>query len=43
MSQEDKQCLNSLIEETKLVEEKYQLPTLWKKGNQNLLNNCKQL
>ena len=38
MSQEDKQCFNSLIEETKLVEEKYQVPIFWKKGNQNLLN-----
>ena len=39
MSQEDKRCLSSLIEETKLVEGKYQVPMLWKKGNQKLLNN----
>ena len=39
MSQEDKQRLNSLIEETKLIEGKYQEPMLWKKGNQKLRNN----
>ena len=39
MSQEDKQSLNSLIEETKLVEGKYQVPMLWKKGNQKPKNN----
>ena len=39
MSQEDKQSLNSLIEETKLVEGKYQVPMLWKKGNQKPQNN----
>ena len=39
MSHEDKQCLNSLVEETKLVEGKYQVPILWKKENQNLPNN----
>ena len=32
-------CLNSLIEEAKLVEKKYQILMLWKKGNQKLLNN----
>ena len=39
MNQEDKQRLNSLIEEIKLVEGKYQEPMLWKKGNQKLWNN----
>ena len=39
MSQEGKQCLNSLIEEAKLVEGKYQILKLRKKGNQKLLNN----
>ena len=39
MSQEDKQCLSSFIEETKLVEGKCQVPMLWKKGNQKVLNN----
>ena len=39
MSQEGKRCLSSLIEETKLVEGKYQVPMLWKKGNQKLPNN----
>ena len=39
MSQEDKQRLNSLIEETKLIEGNYQEPMLWKKGNQKLRNN----
>ena len=39
MSQEDKQCLSSLIEETKLVEGKCQVVMLWKKGNQKVLNN----
>ena len=39
MSQEDKHCLNSLIEETKLVEGKHQVPMLWKKRNKKLQNN----
>ena len=30
MNQEDKQCLNGLIEETKLVEGKYQVLMSWK-------------
>ena len=28
-----------MIEETKLIEGKYQVPILWKKGNQKLPNN----
>ena len=39
MSQEGKRRLSRLIEETKLVEGKYQVPMLWKKGNQKLRNN----
>ena len=39
MSQKDKQRLNSLIEETKLVEGKYQVPMSWKRRNQKLPNN----
>ena len=32
MIQEDTQCLDSLIKETLLVEEKQKVPMLWKKG-----------
>ena len=39
VSQEDKRCLSSLIEQAKLVEGKYQVPMLWKKGNQKRPNN----
>ena len=37
--QKDKLPLNSLIEETKLVEGKFLVPILWKRGNQKLPNN----
>ena len=37
MSQEDRQCLNSLIEKRKLVEGKCQVPMLWEKENQKQL------
>ena len=33
VSQQDKQCLNTLIGKTKLVEGKYQVLMLWKKEN----------
>ena len=39
MSREDKDCLNKLDSETKLVDGKFQVPMLWKKGNQTLDNN----
>ena len=39
MSQEDKQCLKSLIKETRLVEGKYQVLMLTKKENQKFPNN----
>ena len=39
VSQQDKQCWNTLIGKTKLVEGKYQVPMLWKKENQKLPKN----
>ena len=42
LSQEDKRCLSSLIEETKLAEGKYQVPMLWKREIKNFRITMKQ-
>ena len=43
MDQKDQQRLNSLIEETKLVEGKYQVPMLWKREIKNFRITMKQV